>query len=59
MLPKSSLDLAMETAYLPRVDVSDAGVYICEVNVRDTLNNPYVISQSGSVTVTFTVTSKL
>ena len=43
---------------LPSVDVSDAGVYICEVTVSDSANNPYVIPESASVNVTLTVTSK-
>ena len=40
------------------VDVFDAGVYICEVTVSDSSNNPYVISGTGSVDVILTVTSK-
>ena len=40
------------------VGVSDAGVYICEVAVSDSANNPHVISGSGSLNVTLTVTSK-
>ena len=44
--------------YLPRVGVSDAGVYICEVDVNDPSNNPYVIPQNGLVCITLTVTSK-
>ena len=40
------------------VDVSDAGVYICEVTVSDSANDPYVVSGTGSVSVTLTVTSK-
>ena len=40
------------------VGVSDAGVYICEVNVNVSTNNPYVIPRSGSLSVTLTVTSK-
>ena len=37
----------------PYVKVSDAGVYICEVTVSDSTNNPY-----GSVNVTLTVPSE-
>ena len=44
--------------HLPYVGVSDAGVYICEVNVSDPSKNPNVICQSGSVNVTLTVISK-
>ena len=42
------------------VDVSDAGVYICEVTVsdHDSANNPHVISRAGSVNVILTVISK-
>ena len=40
------------------VNVSDAGVYICEVTVSDSANNPYVLSETGSVNLTLTVTSK-
>ena len=44
--------------YIPYVGVSDAGVYKCEVNISDPSNSPYVISQSDSVSITLTVTSK-
>ena len=44
--------------FFPYVVVSDAGVYICEATVSDSTNNPYVISQSGSLNITLTVTSK-
>ena len=40
------------------VNVSDAGVYICEVTVSNSANNSHVISGTGSVNVTLTVTSK-
>ena len=43
---------------LPSVDVSDAGVYTCEVTVSDSTNNPHVIPASGSGSNTLTVTSK-
>ena len=38
--------------------VSDAGVYICEVTVSDSANNPHVISGTGTVNVILTVISK-
>ena len=44
--------------YLPYVNVSDAGVYICEVIISDPSKNPNVICQSGSVNVTLSVISK-
>ena len=50
--------LTVKLLYLPHVGVSDAGVYICEVTVSDSTNNPYVIPQSGSLSVTLTITSK-
>ena len=40
------------------VGASDAGVYICEVTVSESANNPHVISKTGSVNVTLTVISK-
>ena len=40
------------------VGVSDAGVYTCETDVSDSGDSPYVNSGTGSVNVTFTVTSK-
>ena len=40
------------------VRVSDAGVYICEVTVSDSVNNPHVISGTGSVILRVTVTSE-
>ena len=40
------------------VKISDAGVYTCEANVSDSGGNPHVISGTGSVSVTLTVTSK-
>ena len=43
---------------LPSMGVSDAGVYICEVTVSDSANNPYVIYGTGSVNITVTVNSK-
>ena len=49
---------ATEPLYLPYVHVSDAGVYICEATISDSTNNPYVISGTGSVNVTLTVSSK-
>ena len=58
VLPISAEHLTVGSLYLPYVGVSDAGVYICEVNVSDSTHNPYVIPQSGSVTVPLTVTSK-
>ena len=45
--------------YLPHVGVSDAGVYICAVNITDSSNTTSVFSMTGSVNVTLTVTSKL
>ena len=48
----------VKSLYLPYVNVSDAGVYICEVAVSDSTNNPYVIPQSGSLSIAFTVISK-
>ena len=58
MSPISTPYSALKSLYLPYVNVSDAGVYICEVNVSDSTNNPYVIPQSGSLSVTLTVISK-
>ena len=43
---------------LPYVNVSDAGVYICEVELSDSTDNPYVITKSDSQSITLTVTSK-
>ena len=40
------------------VGVFDAGVYTCEVTISDSANNSHVISGTGSVNVTLTVTSK-
>ena len=40
------------------VGVSDAGVYVCEVTVSDSANNPHVIPGTGSVSVVLTVTGK-
>ena len=40
------------------VGVSDAGVYTCEVIVSVSGSSPHVISGTGSVNVTLTVTSK-
>ena len=40
------------------VGVSDAGVYTCEVTVSDSSGSSHVISGSGSVNATLTVTSK-
>ena len=40
------------------VGVSDAGVYICEVIVNDSVNNPHVILGTGSVILHVTVTSE-
>ena len=54
----SAQHLTVKSLYLPHVGVSDAGVYICDVNISDSTNNPYVISQSGSASVTLTITSK-
>ena len=39
------------------VDVSDAGVYICEATISDSAKNPHVISGTSSVNVILTVTS--
>ena len=50
--------ISNQAIYFPYVGVSDAGVYICEVNVSDPTNYPNVTSQSGSVNITFTVTGK-
>ena len=58
MSPISALHLTGKSLYFPHVGVSDAGVYICEATVSDSTNNPYVISQSGSLSVTLTITSK-
>ena len=58
MSPISAQHSAVKSLYLPYVGVSDAGVYICEVTISDSANNPYVIPQSGSLSVTLTVTSK-
>ena len=58
MSPISTQHSMVQVLFLPYVGVSDAGVYICEVNISDLKNNPYVISQTGSVNVTLTVTSK-
>ena len=58
MSPISVLHLTGKSLFLPYVGVSDAGVYICEVTVNDSTDNPYVIPQSGSVSVTLIVTSK-
>ena len=56
--PISAPHLTQESLYLPNVGVSDAGVYICEVTVNDSTDNPNVIPQNASVSVTLTVTSK-
>ena len=58
MSPLSGIISQENPLYLPYVGVSDAGVYICEVNINDSTNNPNVISQSGSVNIILTVTSK-
>ena len=58
MSPISAQHLMVQVLLLPYVGVSDAGVYICEITISDSTNNPYVISQSGSMNVTLTVTSK-
>ena len=58
MSPISAPFLSFESLFLPHVGVSDAGVYICEATVSDSTNNPYVIPQSGSLSVTLTITSK-
>ena len=39
------------------VNVTDAGVYTCEVIVSDTANSPHVIPKTSSVDVALTVTS--
>ena len=49
--------LIEQSLYLPYVGVSDAGVYKCDA-ISDSTNNPYVISQNGSVNLTLIVTSK-
>ena len=56
--PVSAVFSPTRILYLPYVGVSDAGVYICEVTVSDSSNNPHVISGTGSVNVILTVTSK-
>ena len=58
MSPISTPHLTVESLFLPRVNVSDAGVYICEVTASDSESNPHVISQSVSVNITLTVASK-
>ena len=58
MAPVSVPHLTVKSLFLPLVGVSDAGVYICEVTVSDSTNNSYVIPQSGSLSVTLTITSK-
>ena len=58
MSPISAQYLTVKSLYLSHVGVSDAGVYICDVTVSDSSNNPYVISQSDSLRITLTVTSK-
>ena len=40
------------------VGVSDAGVYICEVTVSDSANNPHVIPRTDSVILHVTVTGE-
>ena len=58
MSPISAHSSTVELLYLPYVGVSDAGVYICGATVNDPTNNPYVIPQNGSISITLTVTSK-
>ena len=58
MSPISAPFTTASSLFFPFVGVSDAGVYICEVTISDSLNDPYVIPQSGSVSITLTVTSK-
>ena len=58
MSPISTQHLTVKSLFLQYVGVSDAGVYICEVTVSDSTNNPYVIPQSGSLSITLTITSK-
>ena len=58
MSPISAHSSTVQSLFLPYVGVSDAGVYICEVTLSDPTNNPYVIPQSGSMSITLTVTSK-
>ena len=40
------------------VDLSDAGLYTCEVTVDDATSSPHVISGNNSVEVILTLTSK-
>ena len=40
------------------VALSAAGVYTCEVTISDAANSPYVLSGTGSVNITLTVSSK-
>ena len=58
MSPISTPHTAVDILFLPYVNMSDAGVYICEVTLSDSTNNPYFIPQSGSVNITLTVISK-
>ena len=58
MSPISAQHSMVQVLLLPYVGLSDAGVYICEIIVSDCTNNPFVISETGSVSVTLTVTSK-
>ena len=58
MSPITAQSSLKKVLHLQSVDVSDAGVYICEVTVSDSTNNSDVIPQSGSLNVTLTVTSK-
>ena len=56
----STSDIISETnmIQLPSVGVTDAGVYVCEVTISDSTDNPHVIPASGSGSNTLSVTSK-
>ena len=54
VIPEANLP----TYGISSVGVFDAGVYTCEVTVSDIGNSPHVISATGSVNITLTVTSK-
>lgn len=52
------LGATLETYEISPVNISDAGMYTCEVTVSDQVNNPHVTSGSDSVDMTLTVASK-
>ena len=58
----SAISGANSTIYMYQVsssaNMSDMGVYTCEVTVTDERNSPHVISATGCINITLTVASK-